>query len=388
VACTLILLSLIQFVDAELIMAAEFFRHGARTPIKHSYKTSHSERGKGELTTLGLQQHYSLGKQLRQKYIENLNFLSSTYNSSELHIKSSWKNRSYHSLIAQLYGLYPDIENTSSTESFFNNVFPELTLPPHVKIHLVDQEGDHFFHGKKEDVCPIAQEIIDRITESHEYKQKNLYYQLVLYEELARILNEEEESLKLDPSVMTLKKAKQMLDLYTCNVPNGKEIPKYTEKILAHLRDIHYYLAYPVENGDQILTTVGVSEIFKEMKQFFLNEYRDPEEHDYKMLIYAGHDTNLLSIFSVLMSKAEILDLENSIPPFAASLIFELHAETTENSDTIHYIKILYNDKELLLEKCGKERCNFNYFITILEQYIYDDIKQVCNRSLNNFTLF
>jgi len=66
----------------ELKMVLEVFRHGARTAVAN-YWDYNKYWDHGELTPVGMRQHYLLGKILRKKYIEDLKFLSPEYNYTE-----------------------------------------------------------------------------------------------------------------------------------------------------------------------------------------------------------------------------------------------------------------------------------------------------------------
>lgn len=62
-------------------MVIEFFRHGARfnSYSNLEYKNNLSKLS-GELTEVGMRQHYNLGKALRHKYIDELGLVDKTFN--------------------------------------------------------------------------------------------------------------------------------------------------------------------------------------------------------------------------------------------------------------------------------------------------------------------
>ena len=87
-------------------MVLEVFRHGARQPV-YDYWNAKSFQGFGALNPVGMHQHYILGQYLRQTYIIDQPFLSSSYNANELYVRSTNLNRTITSAMSQLYGLYP-----------------------------------------------------------------------------------------------------------------------------------------------------------------------------------------------------------------------------------------------------------------------------------------
>lgn len=54
------------------------------------------------MTPTGIRQHYVLGKTLRKEYIEDLKFLDSNFNHSQIYIRASSVNRTIMSALAHL----------------------------------------------------------------------------------------------------------------------------------------------------------------------------------------------------------------------------------------------------------------------------------------------
>ncbi|EDO35543.1 predicted protein, partial [Nematostella vectensis] len=86
------------------------YPHGDRSPIR-SYPSdpyaNYWPQGFGQLTQLGMQQEYYLGKFLRNRYMESTNFLNSSYIRNQVYCRSTDKDRTIMSAQAQLNGLYP-----------------------------------------------------------------------------------------------------------------------------------------------------------------------------------------------------------------------------------------------------------------------------------------
>lgn len=91
------------------------WRHGDRGPSKlpypgDPYDESFWPRGWNQLTNLGMQQMNELGQFLRQRYVEDWPFLSSSYDPDEVFVQSSDSKRALVSAQALLHGLYPVID--------------------------------------------------------------------------------------------------------------------------------------------------------------------------------------------------------------------------------------------------------------------------------------
>lgn len=78
------------------------------SPIEDSYRRSILTGGTfpGQLTTLGMQQLYELGKRLRRRYIEESAFLSSTFNPDEVYVRSTNIVRTIESAKCLVAGLF------------------------------------------------------------------------------------------------------------------------------------------------------------------------------------------------------------------------------------------------------------------------------------------
>jgi len=130
-----------SYANKELIYAAEIFRHGDRTPI-HDNLIPHYDwpEGLGQLTPLGMKQHYELGKNLRELYVTKYHLIPEKYNKKYIYIRSDDVDRTLMSAFSFLQGLYP--ENTGPS-----NALPHKIQP--IPIHTVSIEEDTLFQTKK-----------------------------------------------------------------------------------------------------------------------------------------------------------------------------------------------------------------------------------------------
>jgi len=79
--------------------------------------------GLGQLTSLGMKQMYSLGQRFRAKYVDQLKLLSPTYMASEIHVRSTSKERTLMS--AQVIPITSsNVDLNSNSQSFMLGLFP------------------------------------------------------------------------------------------------------------------------------------------------------------------------------------------------------------------------------------------------------------------------
>lgn len=64
---------------SQLLYVEELFRHGARYTVLELYDRNDSSLDEGELTGVGMRQHYNLGRYLREEYVDKLKFMNSSF---------------------------------------------------------------------------------------------------------------------------------------------------------------------------------------------------------------------------------------------------------------------------------------------------------------------
>jgi hypothetical protein len=75
-----IVLLLISLISGKLVYLAELFRHGARYPLKDIYDGKDTKPFHGQLTSIGMRQHYLLGNYLKKDYISQFKLINNTIN--------------------------------------------------------------------------------------------------------------------------------------------------------------------------------------------------------------------------------------------------------------------------------------------------------------------
>jgi len=67
----LLLVLAVIFTRSKLLYMSTVFRHGARYPINNMYDGKQTSATHGNLTNIGLREHYNLGNYIKNDYINN-----------------------------------------------------------------------------------------------------------------------------------------------------------------------------------------------------------------------------------------------------------------------------------------------------------------------------
>jgi len=394
----------LPLLQAELIQVIQLARHGARTPNSFEFISNQYKENEGQLTVLGLVQQYHLGQEIRKRYIEDSNFLSEEFNSSEVLIKSSWKNRTIRSAYAFANGLYPQKDGILHENIFAEDFNVEKILPLKKRVNnvekgdirsvklneewakniteIIQQDGDLYFHAPKDGNCPPAEKIIKELKKSSESQAMEDYLSLALYPQLAASINGPVGFTRVHPENFNMKKAKSVLDNHRCNTFHNKDHPELDDLTLKLLIKTRYLYAYKLMLLDDMVRSVSSSKLFKEFLDF-TSAARDGVAGTPKYVFYSAHDTNLEILFSIFLLESVIAQNDDhNIIPFSSVLSIELlkEQETVDGEvKEAHYVKLLFNDEPQFIKWCMGYQCSLGQFHKILEHYIVPSLEEFCN---------
>ena len=119
---------LLSWMKAEPIYLIEIFRYGARVQKSH-VDNSDPFYIPGEITSVGLKQHFLLGKQIRKDYSQ---LFGDKYSSQRHQVYSSNQNNTITSAYAHLFGQYElesGVELEANVPSLFNPPIEDFDIP-------------------------------------------------------------------------------------------------------------------------------------------------------------------------------------------------------------------------------------------------------------------
>jgi hypothetical protein len=151
---------------------------------------------------------------------------------------------------------------------------------------------------------------------------------------------------------------KRMVDFLKCSdsltMKNTYDLKPKTKQLLKKISLDKWY-SHRLNESYKSFTRAAVSGFFEYLQTYLSERYYNPKAEERKIIIFSGHDTNIVDIFVNLLDheylKSRIKDAlrENGekafdflVPLFNSILLFELH-----EIDNSPYVRIIYNDKEI-----------------------------------------
>ncbi|KAL3265838.1 hypothetical protein HHI36_010034 [Cryptolaemus montrouzieri] len=321
----------------ELLALTVVHRHGDRTPIvfypNDPYKDSSIWNGTaaGDLTNVGKQQMYELGKWMRARYD---NFLSKTYHKKEIYVLSSDEDRCIRSASALLAGLYPPVDT-----DVWNPNLPWNPIP----VHAIPAQYDDILYNLKS--CPRRMQLFMEFLKRSEEENKDLIKYL------------EKHSGKQMRSILDIM---FLADALSIETKKKLALPEWTRALqpekLKSIRDAYFYY----QTSTLEITKFSVGRFHHELlKQFDAYAFYKERPHETKVKIYSGHDINIHTIL-------ESLKIPHSVEiPLAAALLIELRKSTSGDL----YVQMLYKtDKTMLLPIVENDsKYGYEQFASILK---------------------
>ncbi|XP_010831546.1 PREDICTED: lysophosphatidic acid phosphatase type 6 [Bison bison bison] len=358
----------------ELKMVQVVFRHGARSPLKplpqedqqvewksqllevppqtqleytvtnlaggpkpHSpfYSQYHETTLKGgmfagQLTKVGMEQMFALGERLRKNYVEDIPFLSPTFNPLEVFIRSTNIYRNLESTRCLLAGLFqrqkegPIVIHTDEASS-------EVLYPNYQYCWNLRKRT----RGRRQaaSLQPGISEDLKKVKEGMGIASSDEVDFLVLLDNMAA---EQVHSL---PSCPTLKRFAWMIE------------QRAVDTAL-------YILQWEDREGLQM--AVGPFLHILESNLLKVVDPATPPSKTRKLYLYAAHDVTLMPLLMTL----GIFD--HKWPPFAVDLTMELyqHRESKE-----WFVQLYYRGKEQVPKGCPDGLCPLDKFLNTISVY-------------------
>ncbi|XP_053323779.1 prostatic acid phosphatase [Spea bombifrons] len=352
-------LILVQNVaERQLKTVVLVYQHGDRSPAKtypyDKYQEGSWPDGFGQLTNIGKQQHYELGKYLRKRYT---GFLNESYNRHEVYVRSTDFDRTLMSALTNLAGLFPPVGRHTWN--------PDIMWQP-VPVHTVPLSKENLILLPYQN-CPRYQDLDERTYISEEYHRL-----IDPYSEFLKVLSN-----YTGFSVQQLKHghAWTTYDALHCESIHNYSLPSWaTEETMIKLRELSEFLItlpfgiYKQREKSRLQGGFLLNTIITNITDIISKPSRKR-----KLIVYSAHDTTIVAL------QIALSVFNKKMPPYAACHIFELYQEVNGNYSIEMYYR---NDSAvdpypLILPGC-RASCPLQTFIELTSPVITLDWKTEC----------
>jgi hypothetical protein len=213
-------------------------------------------------------------------------------------------------------------------------MFPDDHLTSAFPIHVEDRKHDYMLLGEK--CCKRYNEVLVGMF------AKGLRMRHPMSPYMVRELE------ALDPDTDAYAQIRDVVDNIRSAEFHGIPHPyteKFSEDAVIYSDGIWNATLY----SNLELTRVDASRFFKDVEEKMFDVLYN--NSTLKLALYSAHDMTIATFLTAL----ELWD--GRLPPYASSVRFELSVE-----DTIHYVRVLYNDKDLRLPSCPTHPCKYHEF--------------------------
>lgn len=284
----------------------------------------------GQLTSVGMRQMFALGERLRKSYVEDIPFLSPTFNPREIFVRSTNMHRNLESTRCLLAGLFrcqkegPVVIHTDEASS-------EVLYPNYQSCWSLRERT----RGRRQaaSLQPGISEDLEKVKEGMGIADSDGVDFFVLLDNVA---------------------AEQVHGLPSC--PALRRSARIIEQRAV---DTALYL----QSGDRESLQMAVGPFLHLLERNLLTavDPATPPGSHRKLYLYAAHDVTLLPLLLAL----GIFD--HKWPPFAADLTMELyqHRESEE-----WFVQLYYHGEEQVPRGCPDQLCPLDKFLNTLSVYI------------------
>lgn len=351
--------SSLETADPTLRLVNLVYRHGDRSPAvifpNDINQADKWPNGLGWLSKEGMMMHYHFGQWLRNRYD---GFINSSYVHTEIEVASSNEDRCLMSAYCNLAGLYPSTGN-----QVWN---PNLTNWQPVPVHTRPKKEDNVINLGEN--CPRYTQLYQETLNSPEIKQEEIknknFYKYV--SEKSGMKNVNISNVWKIADTLLCEKAHNMTVVPWADQKFNNDTMTVYEKLRV-LDSWQFRLLYSGVEKSRLMGGPMLGEFVEQMVAASQKKIKT------KVFMYSGHDTTVAALLTALN-----LFINGTSPPYAASVIVELHQNTLGK----YYVNILYKQKpdnaDLLTLPGCKVDCPLEDFLRITKPYIPVDWNKEC----------
>ncbi|GJQ72573.1 hypothetical protein Trydic_g1241 [Trypoxylus dichotomus] len=340
-----------QQSEESLQLVHVFFRHGSRTPeLHHTYPTDiYKEEdflpmGWGQLTNVGKQRAYKLGKLLRNRYDS---FLGDIYTPELVEATSTDFDRTKMTALLVLAGLFPP-----APSQMWDDALSWIPIP-----YRFEKDEYDYFIRRPTGYCPTYVAELDKIYESAVYR---------------RVLDEYKEVLKYieentGKPIRTLDDVFGIFQTLYAETQMNFTLPGWTKSVFPDPISFLAGLQCNFENYNDILKRLNGGRMLKKVIEHMekkANNSLTPTGR--KIYLYSGHENNVINILAALNVFTP------HVPNYSAAAVIELHKlnETGGYGVKVLYAKDVSAEPEVQQIPGCESLCNLNKFLQITKLHV------------------
>ncbi|KAJ8246671.1 hypothetical protein GJAV_G00254110 [Gymnothorax javanicus] len=315
-------------------------------PLEETYRNRILSGGTcpGQLTTLGMEQLYDLGRRLRKRYIEDVPFLAPEFSPAEVYVRSTNIVRTIESAKCLVAGLFHQKQK---------GVVPILTTEDEMEFLYPN------YHG-----CRLL-----KLLGGHRWADS------VRLPDIARDLKKlrGELGIAADSKVDFLLIRDDMVAREAHGLPCPPALYTWRETVEQRAVDMIYHVFEPSTRQNLQLC---VGRVINMMMGNMDSKVKGlSPDADRKLYLYSVHDTTLMPCLMAL----GIFDMK--WPPYAAEITLELHQHRVTKEP---FVKVSYMGQDKQIPGCSGIYCPLTEFREAMSAYSLsaDKYKALCNRPL------
>ncbi|XP_031638865.1 testicular acid phosphatase homolog, partial [Contarinia nasturtii] len=261
------------------------YRHGHRNTISHPelypndpyINETHWPGGFGALTNEGKRQHFKLGQYFRRRYHK---LLGDKYSPKRVYVRSTDKDRTLMSALANLAGLFPP-----HAEEKWNEDIAWQPIP----VHTIPLNLDYVLRGP--DDCPRYSAAFKK------YKNES--------SELKRILKENKENIlywskMCGSNLTTIEEITQLYGILIVQKEHNKTLSDWVQKAIepnGALGSIAFF-RYKMRSSTKELARLWSGFFIKEMFERFAQKINSTLEPNRSLWSYSAHDNTIVGLLN------------------------------------------------------------------------------------------
>lgn len=333
----------------KLVLVQLLYRHGDRTPINafptDPNKDYFNNIGPGQLTAIGKEQHFVLGKYLRTRYAD---YLSARYHVDNVTVRSTDIDRTLMSAYCNFAGLFPP-----QGDQIWDSSLPWQPIP----VHTVPQDDDWVLLA---DNCCA--------------KYKKLFEEAKHTDEMKKLDEENEELYKnltqwTGTNVTNIFDVGEIYDVLFIESLYKLSAPEWSKPIYERLQQLAAQAFTWYSKGLELQKyTSGplLGEMIKNMQDKIAGVIPTKQ-----LFVYSAHDTTV----SALLAALQLYD--GTPPPYTATVFVELYQVNDSFVVEVSYKNSTADPTLLPIPGCAAT-CPFSDFTELYTDVIPKDIKAEC----------